>query len=214
MFILNKKSRYKFNIRFVFTGVKHMLYYVFHKHLFKEVHQSNTIKKPIIITPKYISLGENVYIGYHARIEGIPLYAGIKYNPKIKICEGVSIQQNIHLTCANSIIIGKNTAIAANVTITDIHHPYTDINIPIERQCLETGFVEIGEDSKIYNNVVILPNTKIGKHVTIGANSVVSGEFPDYCVIVGAPAKIVKRYDSSSCKWRRTNNKGDFEEQE
>ena len=206
-FIIYKK-------RYHLSAVKRILSYITHKHQFKEIHRSDIIKKPIIITPQYISLGENVYIGYHARIEGISLYAGIKYTPLIRICDGVTIQQNIHLTCANIISIGKNTAVAANVTITDIHHPYTDIRKPIERQCLEVGTVQIGEDCKIYNNAVILPNTKIGKHVTVGANSVVSGEFPDYCVIVGAPAKIVKRYDFCNCKWRNTNSKGVFEEQE
>ena len=46
--------------------------------------------------------------------------------------------------------------------------------------------------------------------VNIGANSVVSGIFPDYCVIVGAPAKIVKRYCFEQQKWRKTDNKGNF----
>ena len=50
-------------------------------------------------------------------------------------------------------------------------------------------------------NSTILPGTKLGKHCVVGANSVVSGEFPDYCVIVGAPARIVKHYDFEIHKW-------------
>lgn len=107
----------------------------------------------------------------------------------------------MHLTCANSIIIGKYTAIAANVTITDINHPYVDVDTPIEKQDIEVGYVRIGEDSKIYNNVVILPNVTIGKHVTIGANSVVDKDIPDYCVAVGIPAKVIKKYDFETNKW-------------
>ena len=191
-------------------GVKRLSSYMLHKWQFKKVHCSDTVKSPIIITPQFISLGENVYIGYHARIEGIPFYAGIEYQPLIKICDGVSIQQNLHLTCANSIVIGSNTAIAANVTITDIHHPYTDINIPIERQCLEVSTVKIGKDCKVYNNAVILPGSDIGNHVTIGANSVVNGQIPDYCVVVGSPARIVKRYDMQTCLWRKTDSEGNF----
>ena len=122
----------------------------------------------------------------------------------------MTIQQSLHLTCANQIKIGKNTAIGASVTITDIHHPYKDITIPIEQQDIEVGEVMIGENSKIYNNAVILSNTKLGKHTTVGANSVVSGIFPDYCVIVGAPAKIVKRYCFEQQKWRKTDNNGNF----
>lgn len=184
--------------------------YLLRRNLFLEYHYSDVIKSPIKITPQYIVMEENVSIFYHARIEGVSLYRGKLYSPKIVLKKGVSIQQNIHLTCANSVVIGENTAIAANVTITDIHHPYVDVNIPIEHQELEIKSVEIGSDCKLYNNSVILPGTKLGKHITVGANSVVSGVFPDYCVIVGAPAKIVKRYDFSVCKWRNTNNKGEF----
>ena len=46
--------------------------------------------------------------------------------------------------------------------------------------------------------------------VVIGANAVVRGHFPDYCVIVGVPAKIVKRYDALSGIWKKTNSKGEF----
>ena len=153
-----------------------------------------------------------VRIYHHARIEGVSMYRGVVYNPRIVLNKGVSIQQNIHLTCANSIVIGENTAIAANVTITDIHHPYVDVEIPIEHQKLVVKSVEIGSDCKIYNNVVILPGTKLGKHVTVGANSVVYGTFPDYCVVAGIPAQIIKRYDFKSRKWKKTDKAGSFVE--
>lgn len=154
--------------------------------------------------------GRCVSIGLNARLEGISRYNNVSFTPCIVLSDGVSIQQNLHLTCANSVVIGKNTAIAANVTITDIHHPYTDISIPIERQDIEVGFVQIGENCKIYNNAVILPNVTIGKHVTVGANSVVNRSLPDYCVAVGIPARIVKRYDFETKAWRKTNPQGEF----
>ncbi len=128
----------------------------------------------------------------------------------IQIGNNFSIQQNMHLTCAKAISIGSNTAIAANVTITDINHSYVDILIPVEKQPWEISPVEIGEDCKIYNNAVILPGTKLGKHNVVGANSVVSAIFPDFCVIVGIPASIIKRYNFQSKKWQKTNKFGEF----
>ena len=162
------------------------------------------------LTPQFIVMKEFVRVYNYARIEGVSMYRGVAYNPKIILNKGVSIQQNIHLTCANSIVIGENTAIAANVTITDINHPYQDVTTPIEHQKLEVKSVMIGPDSKIYNNVVILPGTKIGKHVTVGANSVVSGIFPDYCVIAGVPAHVIRRYDFKTGKWKRTDETGNI----
>ncbi len=188
------------------TGGVASVSYALRKPCFKKYHFSDVIKSPIMLTPKYIELGEKVCIEHHARIEGIEYYAGVTYNPTIRICDRVSIQQNLHLTCANFIEIGSNTAIAANVTITDIHHPYEDISTPIDKQQLDVKEVVIGEDCKIYNNSVILPGVHIGKHVTIGANSVVSKDIPDYCIAVGAPAKIVKHYDFEKQVWVREKN--------
>lgn len=131
------------------------------------------------------------------------MYEGVVFHPQIIISSGVSIQQNLYLTCAEKIEIGANTAIAANVTITDISHPYEDINIPVEKQHITSQAVKIGEDCKIYNNAIILPGVQIGKHCVVGANSVVNGQYPDYCVIVGAPARIVKKYNSVTKQWEK-----------
>jgi acetyltransferase-like isoleucine patch superfamily enzyme len=45
---------------------------------------------------------------------------------------------------------------------------------------------------------VVLPGAKIGKHVAVGANSVVTGELPDFCVAVGAPARVIRQYTPES----------------
>lgn len=197
-------------VKAICTKLVRSVLFVYRHFRFKEYHYSDVIIRPILLTPQFITMEENVSIFYHARIEGISYYGTQVYKPNIILRAGVSVQQNLHLTCANSIIVGNNTAIAANVTITDIHHPYKSIDTPIEKQDIEINNVVIGPDCKIYNNVVILPGTIIGKHVTVGANSVVSGVFPDYCVIVGSPARIVKRYDEVNQCWRHTDSKGAF----
>lgn len=161
------------------------------------------VRKPVLITPACICFGKRVGIQKNCRIEGVFSYEGVSFRPRIVFGDGVSIQQNLHLTCAGCIEIGSQTAIAANVTITDIDHPYTDVELPVERQLIVVTPVKIGADSKIYNNAVILPGTEIGKHCVVGANSVVKGVFPDFCILAGVPARIVKRYNFSSEKWEK-----------
>lgn len=156
------------------------------------------------VSPKCVLVGKGVCIGYNCRIEGVTQYLDKHFSPSIFLCEGVTIQQNAHITCAASISIGKNTAVAANVTITDINHLYEDVSLPIEYQNIEVNPVRIGDECKIYNNAVILPGVSIGNHCVVGANSVVTHDVPDYCVVAGAPAKIVKRYDPQSKKWVKT----------
>lgn len=186
------------------------LSYIRYRWRFKEYHISDIIKSPIHLTPRFIRLGAHVYIGPNARIDGVRRYNDKLFSPQIVLGERVKIQQGLHLTCAESVTIGNNTAIAAYVTITDINHPYTDIDLPIERQDLEVKPVKIGEDCKIYNGAVILPGVTIGKHCAIGANSVVTRSIPDYCVAIGAPARIIKRYDFDAKEWKKTNPNGEF----
>ena len=161
---------------------------------------------PLKYSTKHIYLGRDVIIANAARLEAVTQYNTNMYKPAIYIGDNVTIEQNLHLTCASRISIGRNTAIAANVTITDIVHPYTDVNIPIERHDLIVKEVVIGEDSKIYNNAVVLPGVHIGNHCVVGANSVVVEDVPDFSVVVGAPAKIIKQYNRTKGVWVTVEN--------
>ena len=55
----------------------------------------------------------------------------------------------------------------------------------------EGAITEIGDNCFIGMNSVILMGTRIGNNTIVGAGSVVKGRFPDNCVIVGNPAKVV-----------------------
>ena len=174
---------------------------------FYKVGSKCLVLKPCYITPNCISLGNNVSIFNSARIEGVFKYNHKKFDPKIYIGNNVTVQQNVHITCADSIFIDDYVAIASNVTITDIIHPYENIDIPIENQNIIYNSVNIGFGTKIYNNSVILPGVSIGKHCVIGANSVVNISIPDYSVACGSPAKIIKKYSFELSKWIGVNEK-------
>jgi len=195
-------------VKRVIARAKIVMWKVLHGWEYKELGTRSIIVKPLQVTPQYIRLKDRVYIHFHGRIQGVDCYEGVRYSPEIIFDEGASAQQNLHMTCADRIYIGKNTALAANVTVTDINHSYRDINTPIEQQKIEVHPVEIGKDCKIYNNAVILPGTIIGDHCVVGANSVVSGKYDSFSIIVGAPAKVVKKYDFNTATWvSQTGNK-------
>lgn len=205
---VNKKLKKVLKHPFYYLRV--ILLFLFYRTLFKRYYMSDTIKGIRMITPQYISMGKRVYIGYNNRIQGVCEYNQKQFDPLIEICDNVTIQNNMHLTCANHILIGESTAIASNVSITDINHPYENIQIPIEKQDIEVSEVIIGKDCKIYNGVVILPGSHIGDHCVIGANTVVNINIPSYCVAVGVPVRIVKRYNYYSKEWEQTLPDGSF----
>ena len=41
---------------------------------------------------------------------------------------------------------------------------------------------------------IVLPGSCIGRHVVVGAGSVVRGQVPDHCVVAGVPARIIRSY--------------------
>ena len=51
----------------------------------------------------------------------------------------------------------------------------------------------IGNNVSVGANVCIIGDIRIGNNVTIGAGSVVVSDIPDNCVVVGNPARIIKR---------------------
>ena len=62
---------------------------------------------------------------------------------------------------------------------------------------------QIGTSCFVGFGTCILPGTTVGDHCIIGSNAVLKGSFPDNCVIVGAPAKVVKIYRKDLSKWEK-----------
>jgi len=63
-------------------------------------------------------------------------------------------------------------------------------NLPIDRR--SKGDVIIGNDVWIGRKALILSGVKIGDGAIIGASSVVTKDVPDYAIVAGNPAKIIK----------------------
>ena len=61
--------------------------------------------------------------------------------------------------------------------------------------------VEVGDNVWIGEGVVIMPGITIGQGSIIGANSTVTKSIPPYCIAVGQPARVIKKYDFSINKW-------------
>lgn len=164
-----------------------------------------------LIGLRSIKIGEGSKIMAGLRLEAVPDYCGVKFNPKIVIGDSVCINQNFHCTCASNVEIGDGTSITANCGVFDIEHPYDDINVNPRLQKIVVKPVRIGKNCLIGMNSVILPGVTLGNHCIVGANSTVrEGIYQDYCVLVGSPAIVVKRFDVQTRRWRKTNRVGEI----
>ncbi|WP_326514720.1 glycosyltransferase [Clostridium intestinale] len=126
----------------------------------------------------------------------------------IEFGEGSNIGRRSTISASNKIIFGKNVLLGPNVLISDHNHEYRDTNIPIIYQGIDSmkNCINIGDETWIGANSVIIGNVKIGKHCVIGSNSVVTKDIPDYCVAVGNPAKVIKTFDTETDTWKRVSN--------
>lgn len=112
--------------------------------------------------PSSVELGDNSGIGIRAQING-------------------------------KVMIGKNVMMGPDVCVYAINHAFNRVDIPMNFQ----GFapekpVVIEDDVWIGARVIILPGVHIGTGAVIGAGAVVTKEVPDYAVVGGNPASILK----------------------
>lgn len=155
-----------------------------------------------------ISIGNDVQVAYKTWLAAVPHTGELKC--ELKVGNGSNIGNFNHIYATQSIVIGQNVLTADKVYISDNLHNYEDISMPIMEQPIkQIQNVIIGDGTWLGENVCVL-GAKIGKNCVIGANSVVTRDIPDYCVAVGSPAKIIKRYCTINQRWQQTNMHGEF----
>lgn len=160
-----------------------------------------------LVGVKHMHLGDNVTIANMAYIAALHEFGE---EPRLSLGSGTRLGEFAHVICTHSVTFGQHVLVANRVFISDCDHAYRDIAIPVLHQGLEKGRpVSIGDGSWIGENVCIV-SANIGRHCVIGANSVVMGDVPDYSVVAGAPARIVRRYCLDRQRWLPTDIDGAF----
>ena len=99
----------------------------------------------------------------------------------------------IHNTIIGPVTIGNHVNLAQGITVTALNHNFDDTDQRIDEQGVSTKAVTIGDDVWIGANAVILPGVTIGRHAVVAAGAVVTKDVPDYCVVGGVPAKIIRK---------------------
>lgn len=141
-------------------------------------------------------------IGCHTHIRGELLVCG--RHGFIQIGDSCFVGQNTRIWAWDRVTIGNRVLIAHNSTIFDsMTHP----EAPGERAAhfaaivsgghpkdigLDAQAVIIGDDAWIGCNVVVTRGVRIGRGAILGAGAVVTQDVPDWAVVVGSPAKVVR----------------------
>lgn len=183
--------------------------YAKYKRQFKSIGKNVFIYKPLKIDGY-----ENIIIGQNVRVSNLTWLAALPLTNSaecmLQISDGCCIGNFNHIYATRKIVIGKKVLTADKVYISDNLHGYEDINLAVMDQPVkQINDVYIGDETWIGENVCII-GSSIGKHCVIGANAVVTKNIPDYCVAVGNPAVIIKRYCTETKQWKKTLADGSF----
>lgn len=170
--------------------------------------RSRLIRRPFVLRGhKMIDLGNRLTTGVGCRLEAFR--TGDDDRKKIRFGNRVQINDYVHVAAIDSVSVGDDVLIASHVYISDNSHGEykseggggisPDV-APCERPYYVAS-VKIGNKVWIGEGVMILPGVTIGDGAIIGAHSVVNKDVPANTVVAGAPAKVVKYWDSSRHKW-------------
>ena len=121
---------------------------------------------------------------------------------KVTLEQDASVWSGVTIRGDNErIIIGQGSNVQEGTVMhTDMGYPLTiGSNVTIGHQAMLHGCT-VGDGSLIGIQAVILNGAKIGKGCLVGAGALVTEgkEFPDYSLIVGAPAKVVRTLDAEA----------------
>lgn len=149
-----------------------------------------------LVGPEHIQLGRRVFIGAQVLLAASMPGERVapERSPVITIGDRTTIGRGSMLNGRIGIHLDHDVTIAPNVYITDHNHTYGDVETPIGRQVLEEAPVHIGPGCWLATNVVVLPGTRLGRHVTVAAGAVVGGDIPDHSVVAGVPGRVIKRW--------------------
>jgi acetyltransferase-like isoleucine patch superfamily enzyme len=114
--------------------------------------------------------------------------------PVLQIGDRCVIGRGSHIVAHHSIEIGADVFTGPYVYITDQNHSYADVEVPVGRQWPVNSSVRIGAGTWLGTGAIVLPGSTIGKNVVVAAGAVVRGKVPDYAVVGGVPAKVIREY--------------------
>lgn len=149
-----------------------------------------------------VTVGKDCYFGKGTEITALENHFEQKLDANLIIKNHVRCVGGCRITCAGNITLEDDVLIGPDVFITDHNHGmnptkkggYSAQSLIVKDVVIKTG-VWLGQ------RVCVLPGVTIGAHSIIGANSVVTHDVPSYAIAVGAPARVVKKWDKERKEW-------------
>jgi acetyltransferase-like isoleucine patch superfamily enzyme len=131
-----------------------------------------------------MEFGDSVFIGAQAMIQG-------RFDGNCKIGNHVWIGPQAYFD-ARDLVLDDYVGWGPGAKVLGSAHTGDPMDIPIISTNLVIKPVVIGYGADIGVNAVILPGVRVGAHAIVGAGAVVTHDVPDYAVVAGVPARVMR----------------------
>ena len=164
------------------------------------------VRFPIYIRGRrWIKLGAKFSCGRRLRLEAFD--EDNRKSVLIHFGEHVRIGDDVHIGAIQSVRLGNRVLLASKIYISDHNHgsysgeQHSDPRLPPYDRPTTGASVVIEDDVWLGEFVVVLPGVRIGKGSIIGAMTTVTKDIPPYCIAVGSPARVIKRFNFETGFW-------------
>ena len=152
-----------------------------------------------------VEIGDDV--SFMSRVRLMPWGGTIRLGDEMQIREASELKANGLLDCRKGSMIGRHVTIhahtrvtlgrysgyAENTMVVDSDHLHDGSDKFFMHQPVASAPIEVGDNTFVGANCVVLRGARIGRNSFVAAHAVVTaGEFPDGWLLVGAPAKAAK----------------------
>ncbi|SDU57239.1 acyltransferase [Jiangella alkaliphila] len=130
------------------------------------------------VFPRRLVLGARSYVAAHVYLtDDVELGADCTLNP--------------YAVARGRIVAGDGVRVGAHTSLLGFSHGMAP-DAPVFRQPVTSRGISIGDDVWIGSHVVVVDGVRIGSHAVVGAGSVVTRHVPDWAVVAGNPARVVR----------------------
>jgi maltose O-acetyltransferase len=123
----------------------------------------------------------------------------VRVNPKANFGSGrrISVGDNCNLSSGMKVIgdlvLGDDVMLGPEVVFISYNHEVSDLEVPMRAQgATESKPIIVGNDVWIGMRAMIMPGVTIGSHSIVAGGSIVTKDVPEWAIVGGNPAKIIK----------------------
>lgn len=142
--------------------------------------------RPYVFNKGTLTIGERVLIWSTLARTELAVFPGAT----LEIGDRTSINYGTSIAATGSVTLGRDCRLGTHVMIMD-----NDFHEIEDRSVMPQPRPVVIEDNVwLANRALILPGVTIGRDAVVGAGSVVLTDVPPRCVVLGNPARVVKKF--------------------